>query len=279
MQSLFLLIKRFRTPILFLLLEIFCLILVVSRNRYQNTIFYNFSSEYTGKLLGFSNGVWEYFNLQEENKKLAQENAQLRYLASKKQFPLYGQNKTIRDSSIMNQYQFDVAKVVNNSTHKSNNYITINRGRIHGVKPGMGVISPEGVVGKVKSCSDHYAIVVSLLHSKMRISSEVKKNNSLGYVQWAGGDPSKAKMLDLPRHLDVKKNDTIITSGYNSTFPPGITIGIIKNVGFKSEQTFFDIDVQLSTEFNQLSYVYIIKNRLKLEQEKLEKESFEDIDE
>ena len=78
---------------------------------------------------------------------------------------------------------------------------------------------------------------------------------------------------------DQVKNDTVVTSGYNSTFPPGITIGVVKKVGFKSEQTFFDIDVQLSTGFSQLSYVYIIKNRLKLEQESLERESFEDIDE
>ena len=279
MQALLALLKRFRTPILFLFLEVFCLILIISRNRYHNTIFYNISNEYTGKLLGVSNSVWEYFNLREENKKLAQENAQLRYLASKKRSPRKVLTNAIRDSLIVEQYQYDVAQVVNNSTHKRNNYLTIDRGRLHGVRPGMGVISPEGVVGKVKSCSDHYSIIVSLLHSNMRISSEVKKNNSLGYIQWAGGDPSKAKMLDLPRHLDVKKNDTIVTSGYNSTFPPGITIGVIKKVGLKSEQTFFDIDVQLSTEFNQLSYVYIIKNRLKLEQEKLEKESFEDIDE
>ena len=86
MQSLFLLIKQFRTPILFLLLEIFCLILIVTRNKYHNTIFYNISSEYTGELLGVSNNVWEYFNLRDVNKKLAQENAQLRYLVAKKQF-------------------------------------------------------------------------------------------------------------------------------------------------------------------------------------------------
>lgn len=279
MQSLFLLIKKFRTPILFLLLEIFCLILIVTRNKYHNTIFYNISSEYTGELLGVSNNVWEYLNLRDVNKKLAQENAQLRYLVAKKQFAKNAQVTSIRDSLVVAQYQYDVAKVVNNSTHRSNNYITINRGRLHGIKPGMGVISPEGAVGKIKSCSDHYSIVVSLLHSKMRISSEIKKNNSLGYVQWSGGDPSTAKMLDLPRHLNVVKNDTIITSGYNSTFPPGITIGVVKKVALKSEQTFFDIDVQLATEFNQLSYVYIIKNRLKLEQESLERESFEDIDE
>lgn len=279
MQSLFLLIKRFRTPILFLLLEVFCLILIVSRNRYHNTIFYNISSEYTGQLLGFSNNVWEYFNLKDVNKKLAQENARLRYLTKQKNSPVHAQLASIRDSAIVNQYQYDVAKVVNNSIHKRNNYITINRGRLHGVKPGMGVISPEGVVGKIKSCSDHYSVVVSLLHSKMRISSEINKNNSLGFVQWFGGDPSTAKMLDLPRHLNVKQNDTIVTSGYNSIFPAGVTVGIVKKVGFKSEQTFFDIDVQLSTEFNQLSYVYIIKNRLKLEQESLERESFEDIDE
>lgn len=279
MQSLFLLIKRFRTPILFLLLEIFCLILIVSRNKYQNTIFYNISSEYTGQLLGVSNNVWEYFNLKDVNKKLAQENAQLRYLVAKKQFAKSAQVVPMRDSLIVAQYQYDIARVVNNSTHKRNNYLTINRGSLHGIKPGMGVISPEGVVGKIKSCSKHYSTVVSLLHSKMRISSEIKKNNSLGYVQWQGGDPATAKMLDVPRHLNVVEKDTIVTSGYNSTFPAGITIGVVKTVGRKAEETFFDINVQLATGFSQLSYVYVIKNRLKLEQESLERESFEDIDE
>lgn len=58
------------------------------------------------------------------------------------------------------EYQFIAAKVINCSTNKLLNYITLNKSRTaDGIKPDMGVISDEGVVGIVKK---RYPIVSRL---------------------------------------------------------------------------------------------------------------------
>ena len=66
------------------------------------------------------------------------------------------------------------AEVINNSVHKPNNYITIDKGRNDGVKKGMGVISSSGVVGIVKETSRHFSTILSILHSKSKVSVELK---------------------------------------------------------------------------------------------------------
>ena len=62
------------------------------------------------------------------------------------------------------QYEYIVAKVINNSVNRSNNYLTINRGSKQGIAKGMGVICSAGIVGKVVFVPDHLAVVQSLLN-------------------------------------------------------------------------------------------------------------------
>ncbi|MEM9983416.1 MAG: rod shape-determining protein MreC, partial [Bacteroidota bacterium] len=153
---------------------------------------------------------------------------------------------------------------------KANNYITIEKGRKQGVLPGMGVISPEGVVGKVTESSTHYARVMSVLHRDIRISAQLKSNGYVGYIDWNGKDARFVKMKDVPTPVAVKKGDRIIASGYNAFFPQGTTIGTVAKVEKLPDATFHDITVKLATDFNSLTYVYIIGNNLKQEKDSLE---------
>jgi len=75
----------------------------------------------------------------------------------------------------------------------------------------------------------------------------------------------------VPRHLEVEIGDTILTSGYNTIFPPGVMIGVIKTVNLEEDATsFYSIDIDLATEFDALSYVYVVKNESKAEIDSLE---------
>jgi rod shape-determining protein MreC len=185
----------------------------------------------------------------------------------------------LSDSLVANKYTYALAKVVNNSTHQLNNYITIDKGEKDGLKKGMSVISPSGIVGKIIKCNRHFSIVMPVLHSKMTVSAQVKRNGELGSLKWDGKRAQTAKLLDVGTHAKIKTGDTIQTSGYNATFPPRSMIGIVKKVKVIPEQTFYDIDVELSTHFSSLAFVYVIQDILKLEQEALEMELLEEISE
>lgn len=56
-----------------------------------------------------------------------------------------------------------IARVINNSIARKNNYITIDKGNRDGVFPEMGLVDQNGVVGVVSSASSGYAVALSLL--------------------------------------------------------------------------------------------------------------------
>ena len=165
------------------------------------------------------------------------------------------------------------AQVINNSIHNSKNYVTINKGLVDGVKPGMGIIGPDGVVGRIKSASDHYAVAISLLHTNMMVSAVVSSTDAFGTVKWNGRSPRQAALDYIARHQSVSVGDSIFTSSYNSIFPQGIPIGVISEVSLPENATYYDIKIDLTTDFSKLSYVYVIRNRLVQERDSLERTS------
>jgi len=68
----------------------------------------------------------------------------------------------------------------------------------------------------------------------------------------------------------INEGDTIVTSGYSSIFPKGVMIGYVENISKPEGDNFYEIDLELSTNFNNLSFVYVVNNLRKDEQIKLE---------
>ncbi|MFN3403401.1 MAG: rod shape-determining protein MreC [Cytophagaceae bacterium] len=272
MHRLFLFLYRYRALLFFLFLEFICGWLIIRNNNYQGAAFFNTSNAVAGNILKTMSDVGAYFNLKEVKEELAAENALLRQeltIAQRKQ-NVYIEKES--DLTRINQFKFVPARVVNNSTARFYNYITIDKGTADGINPGMGVISPQGVVGKVKACSEHFSTVISLLHSKWSVSAKIKGNID-GVVQWNAASPLTADLLYVGRHHNFSVGDTVVTSGYTAVFPEGIMIGRVKQFSIDQGKPFYKIDLSLSTDFTALSYVYVIDNLLREERDQLEKAS------
>lgn len=270
MRQLFLFFYNYRAFFTFLLLESICTWLIIKNNQYQSSAFYNSANSVAASVLQFQNNITDYFKLKEVNGELANENAQLKAkLERYNQSTYVNYNKPLKDT-VLNQYKFTVAKVINNTTRNVNNFLTINKGSSDGIKPGMGVIGPSGVVGKVKNCSEHFSTITSLLHVDNLVSSKIKKSAAFCTTKWNGKNPKKANIIYLPKHIKVAKGDSVVTSGFNAVFPEGVMIGRVSEVKTDVQVESFDrITINLSTDFHKLSYVYIIDNSLKSELDSL----------
>ncbi len=134
----------------------------------------------------------------------------------------------------------------------------------------MAVISAKGAVGKVKSVSKHYSVLISLLNTDEQVSSIIRSLGYFGTSQWDGVDPRRVELLYIPRHVKLHTGDTVVTSGYNAIFPEGVLIGVIKEVNLKEETPFYDIKVELAQDFGKLTFVEVIKSNLKQEKDSLE---------
>jgi rod shape-determining protein MreC len=266
MERLLNFIYEYRAFFTFLLLELSCAWLVIENNQYQSTKYFNSSNQLAANILGFSQGVREYFSLRTINEELSRENATLRTQLEKKSQQIQG----ITDSARVNRYEYVSAKVMGNSTNLYKNFITINKGAADGIAPGMAAISDAGAVGKVKSVSEHYAVLISLLNVDEQVSSVIKRTNQFGSVRWDGLDMRYSNLLFIPRHAEPMVGDSVVTSGYNAVFPEGVLVGIIREVNLKEETPFWDIRLELSQDFGRLAFVEIVKSRLKNEKDSLE---------
>jgi rod shape-determining protein MreC len=268
MRNFFLLLKKYNFFLYFLLLQGICIFLLAKNNSYQREVIVSLSNQVTGTIYSAYSNVTDYLTLGVTNRLLAEENARLRKADSNSFYDKSFTRIKINDTLYQQQYEYISARVINNSYSKINNYLTLDAGRNKGIERDMAVISSTGVVGIVSDVSEHFCTVISVLNSKTRISSMVRKNGYFGSTVWAGGAPNMANLLDIPSHAKVSIGDTIVTTSY-SIFPRNIMVGKVAQIGTSGE-SFKEIKVRLSTDFQNISYVYVIRNLLKQERDTLE---------
>ncbi|MFK7032981.1 rod shape-determining protein MreC [Flavobacterium oreochromis] len=271
MQQILNFIIKNSNRLLFLLLLVISLTLTIQSHSYHRSQMVNSANAVTGNVYEKVNEVETYFSLQDQNDKLAKENAYLRTLLFNKK----DSTLTLPKDSVKGYDKLDViqSKVVNNSYNKTENYLTINSGSIKGVKPDMGVISSEGIVGVIEKTSPNYATVISVLNLKSKINAKVKRTNHFGSLIWKAKNAGYAQLIEIPRLASVKKGDTIVTGGRSTIFPENIPVGIIDRIYMDTETNYYTLDVRLFTDMTNLNHVYIIKNKDAIEINKLEVET------
>ena len=267
MRNLIAFFIRHHVFFVFLLMEIIAMGMLLKSHYYHASRFASSSVALSGKLLDAANNSAEYLSLKEINELLAAENAQLKSRPS-----LASNDSTSLET--MN-YQYISAKIIKNSYNKRNNYLTINKGSLYGLENGMGVCNQQGVVGIVRDISEHYATVMSVLNNKTVISTRFNKSHHFGELHWDGKSADFAQLQSIEKYVPISVGDTLVTNSYSSIFPEGISIGTINRFERLATENFYTIEVDLSVDYKNLDYVYIIKNLHKEERETLEKSQIE----
>ncbi|HNS11797.1 MAG TPA: rod shape-determining protein MreC [Bacteroidia bacterium] len=270
MRNLFLFFWRYNFFIFFLMLEVVCGFLIIRNNNFQQASVLNSTNSVAAEVNSLVSSVTDYINLRTTNDALARQNAGLKSLIPDVYYIDSVLTRINSDTVFKQQYTFINSRVVNNSVNRRNNYLTLNKGSNQGVKPEMGVISGDGIVGIVKDVSDHFCSVMSFLHKDSRISARIKKNGYIGSMVWGGYDERIGTLKDIAKHVKVNRGDTIVTSSFSAIFPEGILVGVVTDVNPDTGDNFQDIKVRLTTPFGNLTYVYIVTNLLKEEQEALQ---------
>jgi len=280
MRNLFNFLIRYSVLFLFLFLEIISFTLIVKNQGYQKSVFLSSSNSVVAEMYEWSNGVVEFFKLRAANDNLSEENTALKNQVIQLQNQLETLKPRVKDSIRFQippemEYRFIAAKVINCSTNKLQNSITLNKGSRDGVQPDMGVVSDEGVVGIVKVVNEKNSVVIPILNPRIEINCKFKRTNYTGPLKWEGDDYRYANLNDIARHVELTLGDTIITSGFTSTFPEGIPVGYIEDFKIKESDAYYKIKVKLAVNFRTLSHVKVINYLNYKEQKELEKKAEE----
>lgn len=269
MRNLWLFISKYNAFFFLIIFFTISLILLIRNNSYQHASVWNSSNLIVGNAYEQINELNSYLSLAKTNDSLALENARLKNQLKSSFYDDSLKQISVHDTTLKQQYTYIVARVINNSVHQKNNYITINRGKNHGLKTGMGVISAKGIVGIVLNVSENFATIRSLLHTETKISASVEGN--IGSLVWGDGnyDSRFALLKDIQSHLIIKEGAKVVTSEF-SLFPEDTEIGYVASTGTKNGDSSLKIEVRLNTDFATLQYVYVIINQLSEEQLSLE---------
>jgi rod shape-determining protein MreC len=276
MRNIIAFIRQFFNFFLFLVLMGISLGILISYNQTYQAVFSNVANEATGKVGAQYNSIEYYFRLKKTNEALVAENAELRGLL-KQSFEGPDTSSVIKIDSLLKdtlgrvrKFRFLPAKIVNNDISDQNNYITLYRGSKQGVTTDMGVIGPQGIVGRVILVSDNYCRVMSLLNRNTKVSAMTKKGFYTGLADWDGKDPRYITLHNIPKSAKVKVGDSILTSNLSGSFPPGIMVGTVAAIQGDPGSGFYELKIKTSTDFYSLQYAYLVDNVIWAEQKQLE---------
>lgn len=134
--------------------------------------------------------------------------------------------------------------------------VIIDKGSRHGVRQGMPVVTPRGVVGKIAEVGERISKVTLLTDPRFSVAATIERTREQGLV--SGTLRGICRMQYLPVGADVKVGDTILTSKISSFFPPGLMIGMVVNVEESLSSPTLDCLVKPAAALSEIEEVMVV---------------------
>lgn len=234
---------RFRISIIFLLLFfLFTLLVQVDKQRTENwftasvqTIAYPFQLSFA-VVTRQARDLWLHYmwltDVREKNKQLRIELNELKAESSRnREIRISYENLlSILDFSKNNPDKKVFAEVIGEVKRDFSRLMIINKGYRDGVKPNFAVVSHDGVIGKVQSVTPFQSTVQLITDSLSKYPVMLQRTRTKAMLQ---GENGTLQIIDIPRRIDVKPDDLVITSGLAGIFPKGFPVGKVEEVSKK----------------------------------------------
>lgn len=109
---------------------------------------------------------------------------------------------------------------------------TVDKGTSDGVEANMVLAAPEGLVGKIIESGATYAKGQSILDSRSSVPAMSARTGDLGVVKgdYTLMNDGLCKMEYIDAEAEIAVGDEIITSHLSDVYPPGLTIGRVKEI-------------------------------------------------
>lgn len=155
-------------------------------------------------------------------------------------------------------YDLLPARIISRSPNNWYQTLIIDKGSKAGIKKGMTVITPKGLVGSVGSVGDNSAHINLITDREVAVGAILQENRDTSGIIEGRGDRTFLRMINVPYYSTVKKNDHVVTSGLSLTFPKGIFIGTISEVTRERGGLLLSARVKPAVDFDKLEEVLII---------------------
>jgi rod shape-determining protein MreC len=160
---------------------------------------------------------------------------------------------SLRDSY---NYNFISARVIGREPAALSRSIMINKGSANGLKMGMPVIAPPGLVGRLTDVSWHASKVLLFTDESSNIDAVLQRTRTQGIIRGAGSSGCILKYISKTQ--DVKEGEVVVSSGIGGVFPKGLQIGVVGRVDRQDAGLFLKISVNPFVDFSKLEEVLVL---------------------
>jgi rod shape-determining protein MreC len=135
--------------------------------------------------------------------------------------------------------------------------ITINRGVRDGIRPGMPVVTDQGLVGRVTEVQSSAARVLLITDASSAISARLQTTRAEGTV--VGTTSGGLSMLYIPLGSTIQNGDLVLTSGLGGNLPPDLVIGQVTS-SREGLDLYQEAQVRSLINFDTLEVVLVVTN-------------------
>ncbi len=165
--------------------------------------------------------------------------------------------KTILNLMEQQKNTYIAARVVGEDIKNWFKCIVIDKGRSHGIREKMPVVTPKGIVGQAVEVSKWNTKVMVINDTNSSVDVYVEGKNTRGMLEGTGQSTLKLKYILKNDEIDI--GDKLVTSGKDGIYPKGMLTGIVITVNRNKAGIFTDIDVMPFNNFKRLDEVLIVK--------------------
>ncbi len=260
MRNLIAFFRRFQVFLIFSLLQVIALSIYMNFSDFARIQALTTISSVNASMMEMRHAVTKHFNLDDNNKKLAKENAWLREQLKTSNYQIKRNRLFIEDTAFDRVFDYIPANVIQSTFDKRNNYMTIDVGRIHGIQKNDGVMSSEGIVGIVHTVGERYSLVTTILSKDINIDVMLENNGAFGLLKWDQNSPKFVQVSGINSDVWIKKWSKVVTRGGSGIFPKGIPVGKVYFRKKMESKPLWEIQVAVACDFRRVQQVYVVRN-------------------
>lgn len=171
--------------------------------------------------------------VEDENEKLAKKVLSLEEETNRlKQMEKENKKLTelLKISQKYKQYPTTGARIIAKDPGNWYDVFIIDKGTKDGIQRNMVVLSSNGLVGKISEAGYNYSKVVSIIDDTDSVSSQNTRTEDIGFVRGDLTNKGICIMEYIDNDAEIIEGDEIITSHLSNIYPPGLTIGYVKEI-------------------------------------------------
>jgi rod shape-determining protein MreC len=179
-------------------------------------------------------GLWSRYvdlvNLKQQNEQLHAENQRLR-LDQVAMEEDARQGERLQALLAFKQHYIDTtvpAQIVGTGGTDHGRVVYIDKGLDDGIEPDMPVITPNGVVGRVRDVTASTAQVLEISDPTSAAGVVLEQTRTRGIVR--GNGSGQPQIVDMMPDSRVQPGQMVITSGGDQIFPRGLPVGTVVKV-------------------------------------------------